>query len=101
MVRWLLHFLYAVLWGSPKKPDVPLNVGSNRVMGWQSRYVLMNVFMNHTLTGKPYLKVQFKKQVGKDKEKHLANSFLVDDLADIEKCIARIRAWLRDNEALS
>lgn len=101
MLRWLGRVLYLWLWGPPPKPEKPLNVGSNRLSSWTFGDVVMHVYLNHTAKGRPYFKVTFRKLVGKGRDERESNSFFIDDLADVERCIARIRLWLHDNKQMS
>jgi hypothetical protein len=102
MIRWIGRLLYLWLWGAPPpKPDTPLNVGSNRLSSWTFGNVVMHVFLNRTAQGRPYFKVIFRKLIGKGRDQRETNSFFIEDLADVERCIARIRLWLHDNEQKS
>ncbi len=101
MIPWLIKLFRWVLWGSskwrlPAPESPPLNVGSSRACGWTYGDVITSVYLNHNHKGQPYFKATFRKVV-KD-GRYASNSFLIDDLKDIEFGIARVRAWVHDSK---
>jgi hypothetical protein len=100
MIRWMLLLMRWVLWGPPGRSappaeTTPLNVGSARAMGWTYGAVVTSVYLNRNHKGQPYFKVTFRRLV-KD-GRNVSNSFLIDDLKDVELGIARVRAWIHDS----
>lgn len=56
--------------------------------------MMIRVWRNWDTRGELYLNLDIVRQVGRGRT---AKSFRPDDLDDVERCIHKIRAWLRDS----
>ncbi len=98
MLKWLIRFLYVVLWGKPTEFKTPQVLSSNTIQRFTFGHVMVQIFLNHSRTGKPYYKLQFQRLVNDGRNR--SNSFFVEDLADVERCLIRARAWMHDSKVV-
>lgn len=95
MLKWLLRLVWGYVWGKPTRPQAPVNLSSDGIRPFTYGNVKVRIFLNHSRTGKPYYKLKFNRLVKDERGK--TNDFFVEDLADIERCIYRARAWMHDS----
>lgn len=104
LMRWLALGVRAVLIGPPSfqskrskfaMVEVTIPEG-NRPPFQQFTYgsATIRAWRNWNARGEVYFNLDFVRQVGRGR---LAKSFRPEDLDDVERCVHKMRAWLRES----
>jgi len=99
MIRWLFRLLRLLFWGPPLRRLPPKEAHHRNLRDslqfWTYGMVRTDLYLNRNRKGQPYFKVTFIRLV--NDERGTSNSYFLDDLVDIERAIAKIRAWVHDS----